>query len=168
MPIKYTINMRKRLTQRLAFMLQTGLREFPELQGKTITIGYTRAYLGSAIPETMTIRLRARKVSYNTIGHELTHLVQGMTNIPEGEKQCDIWTLARSKLFCDEAPTYLKIPSEMRNNWSVFALEVHRLCIQAIEVRKSYRNYIQWLEKELGELAWERPQKNEQTILELF
>ncbi len=153
MPFRFTAPMQKRVPQRTIAMLHDALRHFPELRDKIITVGYTRTHLGAAIPEDFTIRLRARKVSYNTIGHELTHLVQGMQLIPEGEKQCDLWTLARSILFCDEAPTYLRIPDHMHHAWPAFAVQTHRLCVRAIEMRKTRRNYIQWLEKELQTLT---------------
>lgn len=150
--ILYTSAMKKRITQRAAMMLHAALRYFPELQDKTITVGYTRAHLGAALREQRTIRLRVRNVSYNTIGHELTHLVQGNGLIPEGEKPCDIWTLARSPLFCDEAPTYLTLPPHVRTHWPHYAVAVRNLCLQALAVRKSRRNYIQWLERELSQL----------------
>lgn len=163
-------------------MLQAALRFFPELQGKVITVGYTRAHLGSAlIPRDseaeLTIRLKVRKLSYNTIGHELTHLVQGLSRllilnskkenrglshlnssltdgrIPSGEKQCDIWTLARSELFCDEAPTYLKLPAVIRANWPSYAGSVRALCVAAIAKRATHRLYIRWLEEEIQQLA---------------
>ena len=151
--LRFTAIMQKRLSQRAVAMLHTALRHFPELQHETITVGYTRANLGAAIREQMTIRLRVRKVCYNTIGHELTHLVQGNGEIPEGEKPCDIWTLARSPLFCDDAPTYLKLPARVRQHWPEYALRVRELCVQAIAHRKTQRNYIQWLERELQTLA---------------
>ncbi len=157
--IQYTAMMKKRLSRRAVSMLQASLRHFPELSGKTITVGYTRAHLGAAVREQLIIRLRVRKLCYNTIGHELTHLVQGFNGIPEGEKQCDIWTLARSPLFCDDAPTYLKLPLPLRMNWPHYASSVRELCLQAIEMRKSYRNYIQWLERELHQLGQEQPQR---------
>ncbi|NUO83582.1 hypothetical protein HUU05_26200 [candidate division KSB1 bacterium] len=157
--LQYTSVMKKRLSQRAVLMLQASLRHFPELRDKTITVGYTRAHLGSAIREQLIIRLRVRKLCYNTIGHELTHLVQGAGGIPEGEKQCDIWTLARSPLFCDDAPTYLKLPSQLRTNWPQYAILVRELCMQAIELRKIRRNYIQWLERELSRLGKEQPQR---------
>ena len=144
--------MQNRVARRTILRLQHALQYFPELQGKPITVGYTRAHLGAAIPEDFIIRLRARKVSYNTMGHELTHLVQGLRLIPAGEQQCDIWTLARHLLFCDEAPTYLKIPAHVRQAWPAFAGQVHRRCVQALAFRKAHRNYIQWLEKELRAL----------------
>ena len=160
--LQYTSVMKKRLSQRAIAMLHASLRHFPELSGKTITVGYTRANLGAAIREQLTIRLRVRNVCYNTIGHELTHLVQGTGEIPEGEKQCDIWTLARSPLFCDDAPTYLDLPMRVRLQWPKYAVRVRELCLQAIEMRKSRRNYIQWLERELQTLAEEEPQAFEQ------
>ncbi|MGH7493585.1 MAG: hypothetical protein ACREOO_14505 [bacterium] len=153
MPFRFTVPMQKRVPRRTITMLQNALHHFPELQGKTITVGYTAAHLGVAVPEDFAIRLRARKVSYNTIGHELTHLVQGMRLIPAGEKQCDIWTLSRSPLFCDEAPTYLELPPWIRARWADFALRAHRLCTRAIAIRNTHRQYIRWVERELRLLA---------------
>ena len=154
-------------------MLQAALRHFPELHGKMITVGYTTAHLGVAMvprhPDAdLIIRLKVRKLTYNTIGHELTHLVQGLSHcypdfndivsagrIPGGEKPCDIWTLARSELFCDEAPTYLKLPVIVRTNWLNYAKAVRALCQTAIEKRATHRLYINWLEAEIRQLAKE-------------
>jgi hypothetical protein len=169
--------MKKRLTHRAHVMLQNALRLFPELQGKTLTVGYTRAHLGSALvprhaEADLTIRLKVRKLTYNTIGHELTHLVQGLSHchpdraifaerIPGGEKPCDIWTLARSELFCDDAPTYIKLPSTVRENWPHYAKAVRALCLSAIEKRATQRLYIAWLEKQIHQLARQGLEKNE-------
>lgn len=150
--LQYTSAMQKRLTQRTAMMLHAALRHFPELRHKTITVGHTRAHLGVALREQFIIRLRVRHLSYNTIGHELTHLIQGQGGVPEGEKPCDIWTLARSPLFCDDAPTYLALPPYIRAQWQHYALCVRSLCVQAIQVRQTHRNYIQWLERQLSQL----------------
>jgi hypothetical protein len=171
--LSFTPLMKKRLTRRVQAMIERSLRHFPELTGKTITVGYTRAHLGSASlcyqagKETrLIIRLKVRKLSYQTIGHELTHLVQGLSrgerrapssvlakNIPSGEKQCDIWTLARNGLFCDDAPTYLRLPRVMREHWLEYAEDIRQLCIAAIEKRKSHRLYIRWLESEIQRLT---------------
>jgi hypothetical protein len=167
--------MRKRMTRRTQFMLRKALSLFPELSSQTIAVGYTRAHLGSAIlqrfaaaNEKLTIRLKVRKLTYNTIGHELTHLVQGLSGrnpweiksrIPGGEKQCDIWTLARSELFCDDAPTYLRLKKQIRENWPRYASSVRALCIAAIEKRETLRFYIRWLEAEIEQLA--RPSATE-------
>jgi hypothetical protein len=165
--------MRKRLTRRAQEMIESSLAHFPELKGQLITVGYTRKHLGSAtvtyrkgIISGLAIRLKVRKLTYQTIGHELTHLLQGLAHaersrarsadpakIPSGEKQCDIWTLARHELFCDDAPTYLRLPRVMRESWPAYAAAVRALCIRAIDKRKSHRRYIHWLEAELRTLA---------------
>lgn len=157
-------------------MLEHALSHFPELTGKNITVGYTRAHLGSAVIAYragvvlgLTIRLKVRKLSYQTIGHELTHLIQGLARsersksgrrshpIPSGEKQCDIWTLARDRLFCDDPPTYLRLPRIVRDRWIEYAEPVRALCIASIEKRKTHRLYIQWLESELRKLGKVKP-----------
>ncbi len=173
MRLLFTPLMKKRLTRRVHTMLRASLRHFPELQGRTIIIGYTRTNLGTAVlprhaksEPKLTIRLNASKLTYNTIGHELTHLVQGLSlferpdrhstaanKFPGGEKQCDIWTLARSSLFCDDAPSYLKLPRVVREHWPRYAKSVRALCIMAIEKRKTHRLYIRWLESEVKQLA---------------
>ena len=173
MPLKLTPLMKKRLTRRAQEMIARSLPYFPELNGRTITVGYTRKHLGSASIiyrrgeiARLIIRLKVRKLTYQTIGHELTHLVQALARgdrssfdsverqkIPHGEKQCDIWTLARHQLFCDDPPTYIKIPRIMRERWLDYAEPVHRLCIAAIQKRSTQRLYIQWLETEASKLT---------------
>jgi hypothetical protein len=172
MPLRLTAAMKPRMTRRTWDMLQRSLELFPELAGAAITIGYTRKHLGSATViyrkgelYKLTIRLRSRKVTYQTIGHELTHLVQGLTygarwnprakdpdRIPAGETQCDIWTLARDPIFCDDPPTYIKMPKSLRDRWPDYADAVRELCIAAIAKRHMQRNYIQWLETEIKRL----------------
>ncbi len=168
--VRFTPLMQKRLTLRAEAMIERALRYFPEFQGKTITVGYTRVHLGSAImsrkrdsdPQ-LVIRLKVRNLTYQTIGHELTHLVQGLfvgdrpppayQRIPSGETQCDIWTLARHALFCDDAPTYIKMPRVVRERWPHYAVAVRRLCVTAIDKRGSLRAYIRWLESEIATLV---------------
>ena len=90
-------------------------------------------------------------VTYFTIGHELTHLVQppGLALIPSGEVQCDIWTLARDPLFLDEKPCYLEMDCDGRS-WRRHAHAVRDLCRRAIEVRRRNRRYIVWLREQLS------------------
>jgi hypothetical protein len=179
MPLRLTPLMKKRLTRRASAMIERALDYFPELKGKTITVGYTRAHLGSAsvvyragAVSRLIIRLKVRKLTYQTIGHELTHLVQGLARgerlklrfkgdhrIPLGEKQCDIWTLARHRLFCDDAPTYVKMPRVIRERWVDYAEDVRQLCLAAIDKRQHNRLYIRWLESELRQLARQLPKK---------
>ncbi|MFQ5850219.1 MAG: hypothetical protein ACE5JU_06470 [Candidatus Binatia bacterium] len=179
MPLVFTPQMKKRLSRRARSMLQVALRRFPELSGKNITVGYTHAHLGSSVlprhagsMAKLTIRLKVRKLTYNTIGHELTHLVQGLcqfppresrraaTKFPRGEKQCDIWTLARSELFCDDAPTYLRLPRAVRKKWPRYAEPVRSLCIAAIKKRQTHRFYIRWLETQIKQLARKELQRS--------
>ena len=181
MQLKFTPQMKQRLTRRAAEMIEQSLRYFPELQDSTIAVGYTRKHLGSAtvvyrtgIISRLIVRFKVRKLTYQTIGHELTHLIQGLgrgnltapraidpDRIPSGETQCDIWTLARDPLFCDDPPTYIKMPRIMREHWPDYAETVRNLCIAAIEKRHTQRQYIRWLEQEIRALAKApKPQKS--------
>lgn len=175
MSLVLTPQMKKRITPRVQRMIEVSLRRFPELEKRKIKVGYTRANLGTAIiplgPESevdMGIRLNIRNLTYNTIGHELTHLVQGLSQepkntrsnrkrlllgkMPGGETQCDIWTLARSELFCDEPPIYLKLPRAVKGDWPRYAGSVRALCIAAILKRETHRHYIRWLENQIKQL----------------
>src|SRR3972149_2826253 len=187
MPLRLTPLLQKRLTPRAQAMIESSLAYFPELDGKSITVGYTRKHLGSAtvvyrkgIISQLVIRLKVRKLSYQTIGHELTHLVQGLAgddrravspvraeHIPTGEKQCDIWTLARDKIFCHAPPPYIRIPRVMRDRWPAYPQAVRDLCIAAIEKRKSHRLYIRWLEAEIRRLPQRSPENISPEQLEL-
>jgi hypothetical protein len=186
MPIRLTPQMKQRFTRRAYDMVERSLRIFPELKDTTITVGYTRKHLGSAtviyrkgVIARLIIRLKVRKVTYQTIGHELTHLIQGLSHgdrsrsadpakVPAGEKQCDIWTLARDPLFCDDPPTYIKMPRVIREQWPDYASEVRALCIAAIEKRHTQRFYIRWLEGEIRKLAKNpRPKQREANQLSL-
>ena len=80
-----------------------------------------------------------------------------LPKVPYGEKPCDIWTLARHELFCDDPPTYIKMPRILRDCWLDYAEAVRRLCIAAIERRITQRLYIQWLEIEIAKLARTAP-----------
>jgi hypothetical protein len=172
--VSFTPQMEKRLTQRAVRMLNRSLRQFPELRTLEVRIGHTRTKLGVAFIPTrirppLYIRLRVRGLTYNTIGHELTHLLQGLTKLPPpagtpaweplpgGETQCDIWTLARSELFCDDAPTYLRLPRAVRENWRRYAVRVRSLCVEAIRQRPRHRTYIRWLESRIAELPERTP-----------
>ncbi len=136
--------------------LERALRLFPELGDDPVTVGVTasRGLDGLAYPSERLIRLnpyRRRMVTYFTIGHELTHLLQppGLALIPSGEVQCDIWTLARDPLFLDEKPCYLRVDCDGRS-WRRHAHAVQALCRQAIDERPRNRRYIVWLGGQLA------------------
>src|SRR5712691_2699100 len=112
MSFQYTGPMQRVLTAELQHRIERSVAQFPELTGKKITVGLTRSADGTAEAEHMIIRLNIRQrkaVSYFTIGHELTHLLQsgGLRVVPIGEIPCDVWTLARCDLFLDDRPSYL-------------------------------------------------------------
>jgi hypothetical protein len=166
MRFEFTAPMKKRITRKVVRMLNESGELFPELKDTSVTVGYTRTKAGVALIPLeahvpLHIRLQVRGLSYNTIGHELTHLVQGVSRFPSvsggvlreplpgGEIQCDIWTLARGELFCDEAPVYIKLPGIVRDHWTDYAKAVRCLCIAAIQKRTTHRTYIRWLESQI-------------------
>ena len=145
--------------RRIRRQLKRSLARFPELGDAPGTVGVTasRRRDGLAIPSDRLIRLnpyRRRRVTYYTIGHELTHLLQppGLGLIPSGEIQCDIWTLARDPLFWDEKPCYLQVDCDGRS-WRRHAGAVASLCRQAIDERSHNRRYIMWLRQQLDRYA---------------
>lgn len=169
MSFAFTPQMKKRLTRRVLRMLDESAHHFPELADRVITVGYTKTKAGVALIPLeahvpLHIRLHVRGLNYNTIGHEMTHLIQGVSRfpgalggafrepLPGGETQCDIWTLARSDLFCDKAPVYLRLPGTVRDHWPDYAGAVRRLCLEAIEKRPTHRTYIRWLESQIMSL----------------
>ena len=154
MRIQLSRLMRKEMTPQIMSMIERAIQEFPEFNGHTITVGLNRTtgLHGSADARHMGIRLNPRRrvgITYFTIGHELTHLLQkpGLGVVPYGEEQCDIWTLARSDLFLDDRPTYLCHHLWNKENWTQHAKPVRELCMRAIDVRKTNRNYKIWLER---------------------
>jgi len=154
MAIRFTSPMQKALTADVVQRIKRSLAEFPELSNRLLTVGLTNAAEGTADADGMIIRLKVRPrkpVSYFTIGHELTHLLQsrGLHLVPDGEVQCDVWTLARSTLFLDDRPTYLRPHLWTRANWASYGARVRGLCMEAIERRKTNRRYLAWLNQQL-------------------
>ncbi len=119
-----------------------------------MTVGVTRAADGIAVLDDMTVRFDLRRggPSYYTIGHELTHLLQALRRVPGGEVPCDIWTLARGRLFADEPPCYLPVPERLRRRWRRHAGKVAYLCARAISERPTRRTYMRWLQLQLAVL----------------
>ena len=170
MRIELTEPMQRQITPEIRRRIELALAEFPELVSHKVTVGATRSARlhGNAEGEKGIIRLSTRRrigVTYFTIGHELTHLLQkpGLGLVPSGEVSCDIWTLARSELFLDEMPTYLGPLDCQAKTWTFHARAVRSLCIQAIQVRKINRRYIAWLQGKLRE-HFEQPMSLESTV----
>lgn len=91
---------------------------FPELDGVTIHVGLAqkRGVLGwgSLDPDRPGVWIRPRRLSLFTIAHEFTHLLQARGLVPRGERACDVFALARSSMLVDHAPSYLKLPRQLR------------------------------------------------------
>jgi hypothetical protein len=98
--------------------LEFARRFYPELEGLDIRVGLAlkRGVLGwgSLDPERPGVWVRPRRLQLFTIAHEFTHLLQARGLVPGGERQCDLWALARSPLLIDAAPNYLKLPRALR------------------------------------------------------
>jgi hypothetical protein len=130
---------------------------FPELDGHTVKVGITINADGKADLIGKGVYFRSRNVSYYVMGHELTHLLQELERLPKSERSCDIFTMARGVLFCDEAPNYVKVPKRMvdekgfiRNDFREF---IHGTARIALKIKNSgERRYIRWFERTLKDL----------------
>jgi len=104
--------------ERILEYLEFARRFFPELEGVNIRVGLAqkRGVLGwgSLDPERPGVWVRPRQLQLFTIAHEYTHLLQARGLVPRGERQCDLWALARSPLLIDSPPNYLKLPRSLR------------------------------------------------------
>jgi hypothetical protein len=134
-------------------MVSYVLRFFPELHGETIQVGVTRGAEGRAVVGAPRIWLNPRGLSYQTIAHELIHVLQGRDGIPSGERSADIFAVARDHTVVDIRPAYLKLPSTafdaQRRPLPGVAQVLTEAARDAIERRaKGHRRYINWFEKE--------------------
>lgn len=123
------------------------LEEFPELNPKEIKFSYTKNYACAMTLSTTKDKFNIGynpkyPLFYNVLGHELMHFAQEFGDVPHGEKSCDVYTLARSELFTDRHPGYIPLHQGIIDNWPYYAIDIHKLCIQAIEVRKTNKQYI--------------------------
>jgi hypothetical protein len=156
MPIEFTRNAHESFNKEFKARIMQVYSHFPELHEKLITCGSMKKHgsiEGTAIGWTSPPVFRLQvNVSNYTIAHELTHLVQGNeSGIPHGEVACDIWTIARMPAeLLDQRPYYLL--KSCRIDWKRSRGVVKALCIQAIGIRKTQRNYIVWLQGEIRKI----------------
>jgi hypothetical protein len=139
-------------------MVLFALRYFPEVDARELRVGITRGADGYASLESPMIWLNPRGLCYQTIAHELVHLLQGQGLVPMGERSCDVYSLARDRILVDAAPVYLKIPDALSTpkgglkDGAAFLL--HSTARQAIRRRAAgERQYIRWFEKQLATAA---------------
>ncbi len=142
-----------KLLERLNYVI----RFFPEFQGEVIKVGFTRAASGMAVPGGNEIWFNSASPSYHTISHEFVHLLQGRGDIPQGERSCDVFSLARHWTLNDTLPTYVKIPGSFHDVSGRIpgpkAKLIYTVATRAVESRRSgLRNYIASFERELAEI----------------
>ncbi|MDM7917228.1 MAG: hypothetical protein QUU85_18455 [Candidatus Eisenbacteria bacterium] len=139
-------------------MVDFALRFFPELHETGLRIGIARGADGYASLEEPRIWLNPRGLCYQTISHELVHLLQARGLVPMGERSCDLFSLARDQVLVDAAPVYLRIPEAYltprgglrpESPWAFY-----RTAREAIRRREEgERQYIRWFERALVERA---------------
>jgi hypothetical protein len=136
-------------------------RYFPELDGNRLKIGLTKASSGMAVPGGYEIWLNPFQVSYHTVAHEFVHLLQREgSGIPQGERSCDVFALARHWTLNDVNPSYVKLPAELLEVDGTLAPTaakvVYGVAAEAIEKRRQgLRNYIAYFESHLRTISAE-------------
>lgn len=147
---------------------------FPELHGDVIYVGWIAprgwargscsisSFSSSSSSSSNNLTKKRLKINLQpnernfTIAHEFTHLLQARRKeelqIPCGERACDVWTLTRLPLeLLDDHPSYIG-NYLMRKRWDRIKMQVRELAFCAIEIRKTKRQYIVWLENEIKKL----------------
>src|SRR4029077_18717476 len=150
--------------ERILEYLEFARKFYPELEGVNIRVGLAqkRGVLGwgSLDPERPGVWVRARQLQLFTIAHEYTHLLQARGLVPRGERQCDLWALARSPLLVDSQPNYLKLPKVLKRGRPTND-QAHALCTaarHAIAARAAGdRRYLARFEASLDEAFSRRP-----------
>lgn len=149
--------------ERIVEHLEFARRFFPEFEGVEIRVGLAqkRGVLGwgSLDPERPGIWVRPRNLQLFTIAHEFTHLRQARKQVPMGERQCDLWALAKTPLLIDAAPNYLKMPRALRRARPTND-QAHLLCMTAREAiaaqQAGDRRYLVRFEAAIAEAFGER------------
>ncbi len=168
-PIKFTNFVNEDIKKGLKPLLNKKiLPKFPEIQTK-IKVGFTKSggkYIHPYVDSEDCIYIRLSDTSINNfvLAHELTHSLQyhqadseiniegfNHEKIPHGERQADLFTLARHKELIDRYPSYLEIPSKMKEKpISRWKDQLHSDALKSIKKRENgYRNYLKWFENQL-------------------
>lgn len=141
---------------RVVRMVRFARRFFPELKDVTIKVGLARGADGYASLDEPKVWLNPRHLNYQTVSHELVHLLQWKGLVPMGERSCDVYSLARSLMLVDAAPVYLKIPANLLADNGELRPGAPRLLFntarEALQRRSNgTRQYIRWFEKAIAE-----------------
>jgi hypothetical protein len=138
---------------------------FPELHNEFVLVGWIAprgwargsCWCSSASAnKPLKISLQPNERNF-TVAHEFTHLLQARKKeelqIPSGERACDVWALTRLPLeLIDDYPSYIG-NCLMRKRWDTVKKKVRELAFNAIEIRKTKRQYIVWFEQEVDKLG---------------
>jgi hypothetical protein len=138
---------------------------FPELHNKIVVVGWIAPHgwargscwcSSSSTSKPLKISLQPNERNF-TIAHEFTHLLQARKKeelqVPSGERACDVWALTRLPLeLIDDYPSYIG-NYLMRKRWDTVKKTVRELAFNAIEIRKTKRQYIVWFEDEIKKLG---------------
>ena len=138
---------------------------FPELHNEIVLVGWIAPHgwargscccssVSTSKPPKISLQLNERNF---TIAHEFTHLLQARKKeelqIPSGERACDLWALTRLPLeLIDDYPSYIG-NYLMRKRWDTVKNTVRELAFNAIQIRKTKRQYIVWFEDEVKKLG---------------
>lgn len=157
---KANVNFSTKFKQRIIDVF----KYFPELHTEIILVGWIAPHgwvRGSCwcsnVSTTNPLKISLQPNERNfTIAHEFTHLLQARKKeelqIPSGERACDVWALTRLPLeLIDDYPSYIG-NYLMRKRWDTLKKMVRELAFNAIEIRKTKRQYIVWLEDEVKKL----------------
>jgi hypothetical protein len=137
---------------------------FPELHNEIVLVGWIAPHgwaRGScwcskaSTSKPLKISLQPNERNF-TIAHEFTHLLQARKKeelqIPSGERACDVWALTRLPLeLIDDYPSYIG-NYRIRKCWDTSKQKVRELAFNAIEIRKTKRQYIIWFEDQVKKL----------------
>jgi hypothetical protein len=137
---------------------------FPELHNEIVLVGWIAPHgwargscCCSSVSTSKPLKISLQPNERNfTIAHEFTHLLQARKKeelqIPSGERACDVWALTRLPLeLIDDYPSYIG-NYLMRKRWDTVKNTVRELAFNAIQIRKTKRQYIVWFEDEVKKL----------------
>jgi hypothetical protein len=138
---------------------------FPELHNEIVLVGWIAPHgwargscCCSSVSTSKPLKISLQPNERNfTIAHEFTHLLQARKKeelqIPSGERACDVWALTRLPLeLIDDYPSYIG-NYLMRKRWDTVKNTVRELAFNAIQIRKTKRQYIVWFEDEVKKLG---------------
>jgi hypothetical protein len=133
---------------------------FPELAGLRVRVDLLPP--GSRRLGTASILERPPRVAFHprlagrphelaaTAAHEFMHLLQWpLHQVPNGERACDLYVLARFGTRFQGPPCYLRVPHKAREEWELWAPLATDLARRALEERRrGRRHYLRWWEDE--------------------